>query len=303
MNSKNIVLTDGGMGQELIHRANADPGPMWGAQVLMDQPQLVAQLHREYIAAGARVITLNTYSVTPERLAYVNAEGQFAALQRRGFELARQGRDEAGVAGVSLAGCLPPLYGSYRPNTFPGEREALETYRRVVEAQANNVDLFLCETMSSVQECVVAVTAASESGLPVWLALSVNDNSNGLLRSGETIAAAYAAVQSLKPQAVLLNCSIPEAVTAAWSGLADLPCATGAYANGFTSVLDLEIGGTVEHLHARTDLGPADYAAYAMHWVDSGAGIVGGCCEISPAHIHHLAQVLTERGLSICGHL
>lgn len=303
MADNNVVLTDGGMGQELVHRSQSEPGPMWGAQVLMDEPALVSQLHGEYIAAGAKVITLNAYSLTPERLAYVNAQDQFSALQRRAIDLAIQARESSGVNDVTIAGCLPPLFGSYRPDTFPGEAQALATYRQVVQAQANDVDVFLCETMSSVQECIASVTAASESGLPVWLGLSVNDNGNGLLRSGETIASAYEAIQSHQPDAVLLNCSIPEAVTAAWPSITELPCPVGAYANGFTSVLDLEIGGTVDKLQARTDLGPAEYAAHAMHWVQQGAQIVGGCCEISPAHISYLSQALIEHGYSISGSL
>lgn len=297
--NKNIVLLDGGMGQELVHRSSARPTPMWGAQVLMDLPDLVQQLHVDYIHAGAKVITVNTYSVTPERLAHVGAEDQFSALQRRALDLALGARDQAGVEDIAIAGCLPPLFGSYQPDTFPGEQVALQTYRRVVEAQAQEVDVFICETMSSVQECVASVTAASESGKPVWMALSVNDSGNGLLRSGETIASAFAAVSTCVPEAVLINCSIPEAVTAAWPGLADLPCVVGAYANGFTSVVDLEIGGTVEKLHARTDLGPAEYAEHAMQWVNLGGRIVGGCCEISPAHIEFLAKKLSDNGYLI----
>ena len=303
MTVKKVVLTDGGMGQELVHRSSAPPSPMWGAQVLMDEPDLVCKLHAEYIRAGARVITLNAYSVTPERLALVNAEVQFEKLQRRALDLALTARDIAGVADVAIAGCLPPLFGSYQPDTFPGAEVALNTYRRIVEAQSNEVDVFLCETMSSVKESVASVTASSESGKPVWLALSVDDKGNGLLRSGESIASAFAAVESLKPQAVLLNCSLPEAVTAAWPGLSGVPCAIGAYANGFTSVLGLDIGGTVDKLQARTDLGPAEYANYAMDWVGKGAVIVGGCCEISPAHIQKLSESLIDNGYRITAQL
>lgn len=303
MTVRNVVLTDGGMGQELVHRSKAKPSPMWGAQILMDEPELVSELHVDYIDAGARVITLNAYSITPERLAKVDAADQFATLQQRAIDLAHNARDKSAVDDVAIAGCLPPLYGSYQPHTFPGKAQALATYRQVVEAQADSVDILLCETMSCVQECVASVTAATESGLPVWLCLSVNDNGNGLLRSGETIASAYDAVKSLAPAAILINCSIPEAVTAAWPQLAKLPAVRGAYANGFTSILDLEIGGTVEVLQARTDLGPEAYAAYAMDWVNSGAKIVGGCCEISPAHIRYLASELQNNGYGICGSL
>lgn len=301
MATEKIVLMDGGMGQELLHRSKVPPSPLWSAQVLMDEPELVCRLHGDFIAAGARVITLNSYSVTPERLARVNAEDQFETLQRRAIVAAHFAREQSRETDIAIAGCLSPLYGSYRPETFPGEVQALATYRRVAEVQAADVDMFLCETMSSVQECVAAVTAASETGLPVWMCVSVNDNGDGLLRSGETIAGAYDAVKLLQPAAVLINCSVPEAVTCAWSNMSGLPCVRGAYANGFTSALNLEADSTVNVLNARTDLSPETYAAHAMGWVWDGARIVGGCCEISPAHIRYLADELQRNGYELCG--
>ena len=66
---KNVILTDGGMGQELVRRSKSEPTPLWSARVLIDEPDLVRDLHAEFIRAGARVITINTYSATPERLA------------------------------------------------------------------------------------------------------------------------------------------------------------------------------------------------------------------------------------------
>lgn len=69
MTDKTIMLLDGGMGQELLKRSGHKPTAMWSAQVMMDQPDIVRDLHSDFIKAGAQAITLNTYSVTPERLA------------------------------------------------------------------------------------------------------------------------------------------------------------------------------------------------------------------------------------------
>jgi S-methylmethionine-dependent homocysteine/selenocysteine methylase len=62
----------------------------------------------------------------------------------------------------------------------------------------------------------------------------------------------------------------------------------GAYANGFTSITALQPGGTVDSLKARTDLGPSAYADFAQSWAELGATIIGGCCEVGPAHIAEL---------------
>jgi S-methylmethionine-dependent homocysteine/selenocysteine methylase len=301
MTPRDIVLLDGGMGQELAHRGAARADRLWGAQVMIDSPELVTRLHEDYIRAGARVITLNTYSVTPERLADVGREHEFSRLQVLAFELAAAARARCGVVDVKIAASLPPLYDSYHPQHAPPFEQALATYRAIVAEQKGAVDLFICETMSSIHEAKAAATAASESDLPVWVALSVDDECSGTLRSGETIVDAREALRACAPQALLLNCSLPEAVDAAWSQMRALDCAIGAYANGFTSVMPMEYGTSVDALQARQDLDPQAYAAFALRWADSGGAIVGGCCEITPAHIACLADVLQSAGYRITG--
>ena len=299
MFDKKVVLLDGGMGQELVRRGAVQTSPLWGAQVLLDSPDTVQQLHEDYLRAGARVITLNTYSVTPERLAYVNIEDQFSVLQQKSIELATRARDSVGQSNVSIAGCLPPLYGSYDPQNAPAFDVALATYQRIVEQQAESVDVFLCETMSAISEALASATAAKESGKSVWVALSVDDHGNGKLRSGETIADTWRELSALSIDGLLLNCSLPEAIDAAWGHMESIPVVTGTYANGFTGVADLPVGGGVEMLQARDDMGPDVYAQFALDKVARGAEIIGGCCEITPAHIKVLADQLTDKGYEI----
>ncbi len=303
MADKKVILLDGGMGQELVKRGAAKESPMWGAQVLMDTPELVRQLHVEFIQAGAKVITLNSYSLTPERLVNVGAVDQFDDLQSRAFELAAQARDEAGVADVRIAASLPPLAGSYHPESTPEFEAAVKSYRMIVEAQSDNVDLFICETMSCIKEAEAAALAASESGTPYWIAFSVSDECDGVLRSGESIDDAYQSVAKNNPQAILLNCSLPEAIDAAWPQVKNLKVPVGAYANGFTSISAMPLAGGVDMLEAREDLGPDAYARAAMQWVDDGASVIGGCCEISPSHIARLAAVMKAQGVSIVSEL
>lgn len=294
-----VILTDGGMGQELVRRSRSEPTPLWSARVLIDEPDLVRDLHVEFIRAGARVITVNTYSATPERLAREGAEDLFKPLQKRGIELARQARDEAGDA--AIAGCLSPLFGSYAPALTISFEDTLDIYRRIVAEQADGVDLFLCETMASAEEARAAATAASESGKPVWVSWTLADHGTPRLRSGETIAAAAEALADLPVAARLLNCCRPEAIAAALPELLAMGGPVGAYANGFTSVEALKHGGTVDVLHARHDLDPQAYADQAIGWVDAGARIVGGCCEVGPAHIAALRDQLTRAGHQISG--
>lgn len=295
-----VILTDGGMGQELLRRSGATPTPLWSARVLMDEPDLVRDLHADFIRAGARVITVNTYAATPERLAREGVGEMFQPLQKAGIDLAVEARDAVG-AECAIAGCLPPLFGSYAPKLRLPFDETLAIYRRVVAEQAGRVDLFLCETMASADEALAAATAAAESGRPVWVSWTLADDGAPRLRSGETLAEAANAVAHLPLAARLVNCSRPEAVDAAFGDLVALGGTVGAYANGFTAVEALKHGGTVDVLDAREDLGPDSYADFAMGWVERGAAIVGGCCEVGPEHIARLRERLEAAGHTIGG--
>lgn len=293
-----IVLLDGGMGQELIARSSQPASPLWSAYVMMNEPEIVEAVHRDYIEAGAKVLTLNTYSVTPERLARDASEYLFEPLQRRAADIAKRATLDSNI---TIAGCLPPLFGSYHPEWAPDDETCLATYRRVVAQQRDAVDVFLCETMSSLKEVRTAAAAAAESDKPVWCAMSVLDDDGTKLRSGEALSGGVEAAKAAGAQAVLVNCSRPEAVKQSMAVLAVSGLLFGGYANGFTKADDLELGGTVDVLEARKDLTPAAYADHAMSWIDAGATIVGGCCEVGPAHIAQLAQRLRDAGHKIVG--
>lgn len=294
-----IVLLDGGMGQELTRRSSQPAHPQWAAHVLREEPEVVEGLHLDYLNAGATVITLNSYSTTRSRFEVFKTQDQFEWLQRRAIDIAHRARDRSGKD-ARIAGCLPPLAGSYDPNKSPPYEASLAEYRELVEHQADHVDLFLCETMSKAEEAQAAAIAACESGKPVWVALTLDESSPARLRSGETIADAAAALSELPVAALMANCCPPEIITEAMTDFAAVGLPTGGYANGFSPIPDgFVLGVTVDALEKREDLGPDAYADHAMSWVGAGARIVGGCCETGPDHIARLAENLTEAGHSI----
>ncbi len=300
-----ITLLDGGMGQELVRRSAQPAHPMWSAHVMINEPEIVQAVHADYLRAGARVLTLNTYSTTPGRFAKFGVPEQFAPMQRRAFDLARAAIDATGIE-AELAGCLPPLVGSYHPELVPPYDDMLAEYRLIAAEQVDRVDFFLCETMSKAEEARAAATAAAETGRPVWVAWTLAEtleaDGGARLRSTETIAGAFAALDGLPVAALLANCCPPEVIGAAMPELAASGLPAGGYANGFTPIpAGFKLGQTVDMLSARTDLGPEAYADFAMGWVDQGATIVGGCCEVGPAHIAELARRLTAAGHEIVG--
>ncbi len=285
-----ITLLDGGMGQELIARTRAGATGLWSTKVMMDEPQLVADVHRDYFAAGAQIATTNTYAIHRDRLSPYDIEDQFEALHLRACELAIRARDAHGSGQV--AGALGPTGWSYRPDLAPPAEQAATLYEEIARLQASMVDLFICETMSSVDQARGALMGAGVAGKPVWLAVSVQDDDGTRLRSGERLLDIAPLIAQFNPAAVLVNCSSPEALDNALPLLHGLGVRIGGYANGFRMISTAfeAKGSTVDQLEKRTDLNPIQYADFADGWITGGASIVGGCCEVGPAHIRELAR-------------
>ena len=291
-----ITLLDGSIGQELVNRAGENPTPLWSTQVMIDHPKLVGEVHLAYFNAGATVATTNTYCVLRDRLAIAGLQDQMEALTEAAVLSARRARAAHGAGRV--AGSLGPLIASYRPDICPPAAEAAESYAEPVRLMKDHVDLFLIETVSSLEQADGALRACMGQGLPVWLAVSVNDEDGSKLRSGEGVEQLTDLITRHQPDAVLVNCSRPEAIGAALQIIKGFGKPFGAYANGFTHISDgfLKTAPTVDALSARTDLDPAAYAKFAMGWVNQGATIIGGCCEVGPGHIAELATQLTKAG-------
>ena len=279
-----ITILDGGMGQELVARAGKATG-LWSIQALLDDPQMVRDVHDAYFSAGAQAATTNSYSILPERLEPNGLGQQLDHLATLACEIACYSRDAHG-SGLVL-GALGPQGFSYQPDKSPPADQAAEVYAHLARVHAKFVDAHILETMSSVDQARGGLMGAGVTGKPVWLSLSVDDADGTKLRSGEPIADIIPLIAEFKPHVVSINCSLPEAVSQAIPLLATAGVTVGAYANGFTGIADTfdHIGATVDVLEARTDLGPARYADFAQTWVNAGATIIGGCCEVGPAHI------------------
>jgi len=282
-----IILLDGGMGQELVHRSGQKPTPLWSTQVMLDNPGLVAKVHADYRAAGATVQTTNTYAIHRDRIEGTALAGHLEVLYKTALK-------EASGMGV-LAGSIGPLIASYRPDIHPAHDEAVPLYTEVAALLAPDVDVIIGETIASIAQGKAVLEAAKTTGKPVWLAFTVDDNDGSKLRSGEAVAHV---LQFTDADALIINCASPEAIGTAVGILAQGDLPFGAYANGFTKISEgfLETRPTVDALTARKDLDPDAYAAFVMDWIAQGATIVGGCCEVGPAHIARMAQRITEAG-------
>lgn len=291
-----ITLLDGSIGQELVKRSGDRATPLWSTSVMIDHPKLVGEVHLDYFKAGATIATTNTYAVLRDRLTPAGMGDRIEQLTETAVMAARRARAASG--GGRVAGSLGPLMASYRPDICPPAAEAAERYAEPVALMKDHVDLFLIETMSSVDQADGALRAAMGQSVPVWLSVTVDDDDGTKLRSGEPVSDLAPLVAQHQPDAVLVNCSRPEAMAAALDIIKGFGKPFGAYANGFTRISEgfLQDRPTVDALEQRIDLGPEAYAEFVMGWVDQGATIVGGCCEVGPGHIAELARRLKDAG-------
>jgi len=294
-----ITLLDGGMGQELVARSGDEPTPLWATRVMLDHPGMVRDIHADYFAAGATVATTNTYAIHHDRLERFGLDPMFHALHLRALAEAHEARAAFGAG--RIAGSMGPLAASYRPDLTQSVDIAAPKYAEIARILGAHVDMILCETMASIEMCEGAAAGAQAAGKPVWLSISVDDHNGKLLRSGEPVTDLARVIKAYPVAAVLANCSVPEAMADALAGLKTLGLPFGAYANGFTHISGnfLKDAPTVKELTHRHDLTPEKYAAFAMAWVEMGATIVGGCCDVGPDHIRHLAACLQAAGHQI----
>lgn len=294
-----ITLLDGGMGQELVARSGDEPTPLWATRVMIDHPGMVRDIHADYFAAGATVATTNTYAIHHDRLERFGLDPMFHTLHLRALAEAHEARAAHGSG--RIAGSMGPLIATYRTDVTLPVAEAAPKYAEIAALLGPHVDLILCETMASITQAEGAVAGAMAAGKPIWLSVSVDDKDGTRLRSGEAVTDLARLAGSYPIAAVLANCSVPEAMADAMAGLKTLGLPFGAYANGFTHIDARFLGPkpTVDVLDHRHDLTPQKYADFAMGWVAQGATIVGGCCEVGPAHIRELASRLRAEGHSL----
>ncbi len=299
------MILDGGMGHLLRRNGVEISGPIGTmerfrgvARANRDSPDIVLQSHLQFLRAGADVITTNTYACVPAALATDGggSSDDVVELIQAGGALAARARDIAVSEGLSharplVAGCLPPLHETYRPDRVGDYDELSNTYRMIVDAVAPSSDVLLCETMHSTAEALAAAEAATAVGVPVWVSFTVSEVDVGNLRSGESIAEGVTAIADVRNvEAVMLNCSSPEAITAALPLLVQAaPDLTiGVYANGFSDAFRASAADN-DPVPTRREydemLMPDAFARKADNWRQQGASIIGGCCGIFPEHI------------------
>ncbi len=281
---KGAIILDGATGTNL-QKAGLPTGVCPEAWIY-EHPEAILDLQRSYVKAGSRILYAPTFTANRIKLAEFGLEARLEDVNRRMVALTREAADgKAYVAGdLTMTGRqLYPL------GELPFE-ELVDIYKEQVAAiNKEGVDLFVIETMMSLQECRAAVLAVKEScDLPVMVTLTYNPDGRTLYGTPPDVA--IVTLQSMGVDACGINCSTgPEDMVAAVQSMyrvSTIPIV--AKPNAGLPALD-ENGDTVYHMT------PEVFAERMNLLFDAGASILGGCCGTTPSHIAALNDAVYGR--------
>jgi homocysteine S-methyltransferase len=305
LNAGAHLTADGALATELEARGCSLDDPLWSAKVLLEQPQLIRDVHRDYFDAGANVATTASYQATPLGFSQRGlSEDAALDLVRLSVRLADEARREhlarnAQAGPLLVAGSVGP-YGAYLADgseyrgDYVLDAEAFTDFHRpriaaLVEAGA---DFLACETLPSFAEAEALLALTGEFDVESWFSFSLRD---GAHISDGTPLAAVAELCGSEPRvvAVGVNCvplHLVPAALAALGAAGTKPLVTypnsGETYDAATKTWALASGSAEAGVEAE----PADVAAGAGAWRDLGARIVGGCCRTTPRDIAALAS-------------
>ena len=286
------LLLDGATGTELNRRGVNTDLPLWSAGAMLHAPDVLRQIHFDYVRAGAELLTANTFRTHRRSLARAGLAEQALPLTLQAVGLAREAAMSAEPGRPCyVAGSLAPLEDCYSPELVPSQAECEHEHSEMARHLASaGVDVILVETMNTIREAQAAARAARATGLPVLA--SVVCRTDGRLFSGETVTAAVQALAGLGVAGLLVNCTPSTTIHQPFAELRAAVAAqpgggprTGLYANiGHTN----DITGWTN----TEDVTPLEYAQRATGWLAQGANLVGGCCGTTPSHIAALHSIL-----------
>lgn len=279
------LVADGGMGTSLFELGLKPGGTpeLWN----VDQPELIASVHRGFVEAGSDIILTNTFGGTRARLDLDGLGDRVTELNRAAVRVARQVADDAGRT-VIVAGSVGPTGLLFEPFGELTHAKAVGLFGEQVEALASaGADVIWIETMSSVEELAAAVEAAEVSGLPLVTTMSFDTHGKTMMGVAPARLAEWWRENGSSIAAIGSNCGVgPADVVRAVAEIRESEGDIVVVAKANCGVPQM-IEGTLWYPTASE--GMTDYARLAL---DAGARIVGACCGSVPAHISQIRAVV-----------
>ena len=281
------ILIDGATGTEIERRGVPMVDNAWNGMGAMTHPDIVRQVHEDYIRCGAQIIISNTFSTSRHVLQDAGFEEHFEVINRRGIELAREARTNMGSPNVLVAGGI--AYLSFTGKTPPPEQLRANLEEQAVIMADAGADLIMLEMMADIERTEIALEAAQKTGLPVWVGFSCHLDEVGEphLLYGSALLEGVKAIQNYDVPVVTIMHTEVEYIDACLNVLkANWQGPIGVYAHSGKFVAPNWIFNDV--------ISPEDYASAASSWLQQGVQVLGGCCGIELEHMQVLKDILTS---------
>lgn len=278
---KEVIVFDGGVGTYLYEK-----GIFINTcfdELNLINPDLVMEVHRDYVNAGADVIETNTFGANRFKLAPHGLETKVYEINFKGAQLARKVANDS----VLVAGSVGPLGVQIEPLGKLSYDEAKDAFKEQIKGLLDGgVDLIIIETFSLISELKQAIRAVKELDPEIPIIAQVTINDDGNLLSGASLDTFVAEMSEFKLDAIGMNCSVgPKAMLDALEHLkplTNLPISVQPNAG-----LPQNIGGRNIYMTS-----PEYIAEYSKRFIQTGAAIVGGCCGTNPEHIKAIRRAV-----------
>jgi S-methylmethionine-dependent homocysteine/selenocysteine methylase len=281
------LLIDGATGTEIEKRGVPMVDNAWNGGGALTHPEIVRQVHEDYIRYGAQVVITNTFSTSRHVLRDAGLEQHFEMLNRRGVELAREARTKMQAPDVLVAGGITHL--SFTRQIPPDRHLQTNIEEQAAIMAEAGADLIMLEMMMDVDRMLILLDAAQKSRLPVWVGFSCNLDEAGVphLLDGPTLVEGLEAIKYKCVPLVFIMHTEVEYIEACLDVLQNnWPGPIGVYAHS----------GRFEAPNWVFDdiISPEEYALAAKPWVERGVQVIGGCCGIGVEHIAVLKDIVVE---------
>jgi S-methylmethionine-dependent homocysteine/selenocysteine methylase len=280
---------DGGTGTEMERRGVPKLTNAWNGGAALSHPDIVREVHSDYIRAGANVIISNTFATGRNALNDAGVADDFEALNRRGVELAIEAREAAGRDEVVVAGGIS--HWTWSGNAPSLDEQYENTLEQVTIMAGAGAELLILEMMIDIARMKRVLDAAKTTDLPIWVGFSTGEEDGSTdwsagvtLRGGELLTDAIAALDDYNIDVVTIMHSdvgvidgCLDVIDQVWDGPVGVYAHSGDYIDGEWIFDDV--------------ISPEDYAELCRGWVDRGVRIIGGCCGTRPEHIREIAHI------------
>ena len=285
------LILDGAMGTELLRMGVELPLPLWSAIANETCSEKVYKIHREYINAGANVLTTNSFRSTPYAYQKAGFSRRDALLiseinLKKAVSIAKKA-----VSGTQLiAGSIAPIEDCYSPEIYPGDTQFNKSMESVIKwFHETEVDIILFETMGNSREISRILFFLENCDLPIWLSLILQDKNH--LLDGTSVHEILETLSTSKVENLLLNCNTIQLTLQAihtikryWNG------PWGVYPN--LGIKNPEIDGKIAQI-----ISDETWRSRVKEILIEKPTVIGGCCGSTPEHIRIIKEIIESKSV------